>query len=69
MEADHAPLSKRPPQQPRQHVNDVRDQSIYFRDKSGTLKMRAKFKMRFGLADLDTQKKAAISGGLLSLKN
>jgi hypothetical protein len=54
MEVNHAPLSKQPPQQPRQHVNDVRDQSIYFRDKSGTLKMRAKFKKQFGLVDLDT---------------
>ena len=27
----------------------VRDQSVYFRDKSGTLKMRAKFKKKFGL--------------------
>jgi hypothetical protein len=32
----------------------VRDPSVYYRDKSGTLKMRAKFQKKFGLADLDT---------------
>jgi hypothetical protein len=31
----------------------VRDQSVYFRDRSGPLKMRAKFEKRFGLADRD----------------
>jgi len=59
------PPPKHPPRQPRRD-NVVRDQSIYFRDRSGTLKMRAKFKKKFGLADLDTQKKTAISGGLCS---
>ena len=59
------PPPKHPPRQPRRD-NVVRDQSIYFRERSGTLKMRAKFKKKFGLADLDTQKKTAISGGLCS---
>ncbi len=46
------PPPKHPPRQPRRD-NVVRDQSIYFHDRSGNLKMRAKFKKRFGLADLD----------------
>jgi len=38
-------------QPPRQlHRSMVRDPSVYFRDKSGTLKMRAKFEKKFGLA-------------------
>jgi hypothetical protein len=46
------PPPKHPPRQPRRD-NVVGDQSIYFRDRSGNLKVRAKFKKKFGLADLD----------------
>jgi hypothetical protein len=49
---DPPPPPKHPPRQPRRD-NVVRDQSIYFHDRSGNLKMRAKFKKRFGLANLD----------------
>jgi hypothetical protein len=42
------PQPKRPPQ-PRRLRSMVRDPSVYFRDKSGTLKMRTKFEKKFGL--------------------
>jgi len=47
---DPPPPPKHPPQQPRQPQRSmVRDQSVYYRDKSGTLKMRARFEKKFGL--------------------
>jgi hypothetical protein len=46
------PPPKHPPRLPRRD-NVVRDQSVYFRDKSGTLKMRAKFEKKFGMFDRD----------------
>ena len=53
------PPAKHPPRQPRPS-NVVRDQSLYFRDKSGNLKMRAKFKKRFGLDSGDTPEAAKV---------
>jgi len=50
---EEPPRPKRPPPPRRLHRSMVRDQSVYFRDKSGTLKMRAKFEKKIGLADLD----------------
>jgi hypothetical protein len=48
---EEPPPPKHTAQQPRQlHRSMVRDPSVYYRDKSGTLKMRAKFeKKKFGL--------------------
>jgi len=52
---EEPPPPKHPARPPRQLDRSmVRDPSVYFRDRSGTLKMRAKFKKRFGLVDLDT---------------
>ena len=48
------PPPKHPPRLPRQpHRKSVQDPAVYFRDKSGALKMRAKFKKRFGVFDRD----------------
>jgi hypothetical protein len=42
---------KHPARQPRhQHLSLVRDQSVYFCERSGSLKMRAKFKKKIGSA-------------------
>src|SRR6267378_6373634 len=47
---EEPPPPKHAAQQPRQLDRSmVRDPSVYFRDKSGTLKMRAKFEKKFGL--------------------
>jgi hypothetical protein len=43
---EEPPEPKRPP---RRLHSLVRDPSLYFRDKSGTLKMRANFNKKFGL--------------------
>jgi hypothetical protein len=47
---EEPPPPKHPPRLPRRD-NVVGDQSIYFRDKSGTLKMRTKFKKKFGFVN------------------
>ena len=44
---EEPPPPKHAAQQPQRSM--VRDQSVYFRNKSGTLKMRAKFEKKFGL--------------------
>jgi len=48
------PPPKHPPRLPRQpHRSSVQDPSVHFRDKSGALKMRAKFEKKFGMFDRD----------------
>ena len=46
---DEDPPPPKPPPQPRRLRSMVRDPSVYFRDKSGTLKMRPKFEKKLGL--------------------